>query len=341
MATKPVLLLEWTLNMDKLLVTGASGFIGSHLAEELVRRGCRVSCLVRRTSRVSELERLPVRLVAGDYMDPASLEEAVRGQDAVFHLAAVLNGRDWETFHRANILSTRNLLKACLKANPGLKSFVFVSSISAVGPSSGGQRLDEQAPCRPVSFYGRSKLEAEQAVKGCGSRLPWVIIRPPNVLGPRQSELLQAIKLLRKGIMPVVGSGRPQTSVCDVEDLVQALILAAWRGEAAGQTYLVTDGREYAWREITLALAEELGVNRIWLKVPYSLQYALAWLAEETSRLTNKRPLLSRELLRSGQRFEWLYDGGKIQKELGFLPRYTMRDSVRRTVAWYREQGRV
>jgi dihydroflavonol-4-reductase len=327
--------------MEKVLVTGASGFIGNHLSGELVRRGFRVSCLVRRTSRVKELERLPVRLVTGDYMDPASLEEAVRGQETVFHLAAVLNGRDWETFYRANTLGTQNLVEACLKAAPGLKSFVFVSSISAVGPSSGGQRLDERAPCRPVSLYGRSKLEAEQAVKGCGSRLPWVIVRPPNVLGPRQSELLQAIKLLRKGIMPMVGNGRPQTSVCDVEDLVGALILAAQRGEAAGQTYLVTDGRDYAWRDITNALAEELGVSRTWLKVPYGWQYALAWLAEGTSRLTKKPPLLSRELLRSGHSFEWLYDGGKIQKELGFAPRYTMRDSVRRTVAWYREQGRV
>ena len=327
--------------MDKVLITGASGFIGGHLAEEMARRGCRVSCLVRRASRVSELERLPVRLVAGDYMNPASLEEAVRGQDAVFHLAAVLNGRDWEAFYRANTLSTRNLVEACLKAAPGLKSFVFVSSISAVGPSSSGKRLDENAPCRPISSYGRSKLGAEQAVKSNGNRLPWVIIRPPNVLGPRQSELLQAINLVRRGIMPVVGTGLPQTSVCDVEDLVRALILAAEKREALGQTYLVTDGEDYAWRDITLALAEELGVRRMWLRVPYGFQYTLAWLAEGTSRLTNRPPLLSREMLRSGHRFEWLYDGGKIRRELGFSARFTMRDSVRRAVAWYRQLGPV
>jgi nucleoside-diphosphate-sugar epimerase len=327
--------------MDKVLLTGASGFIGGHLAEELIRRGCRVTCLVRRTSRTSGLERLRLRLVAGDYMNPASLEEALRGQDTVFHLAAVLNGRDWEAYYRANTLSTQNLVEACLKANAGLGSFVFVSSISAVGPSSGGRRLDEEAPCRPISSYGRSKLAAEQAVKSTGDRLPWVIIRPPNVLGPRQSELLQAIHLVRRGIMPVVGTGLPQTSVCDVEDLVRALILAAEKREALGQTYLVTDGEDYAWQDITLALAEELGVRKMWLRLPYGLQYSLAWLAEGASRLTNRPPLLSREMLRSGHRFEWLYDGGKIRRQLGFSARFTMRDSVRRAVAWYRQRGPV
>ncbi len=323
--------------MDNVLITGATGFIGSHLAEELARRGCRVSCLVRRASQVKELERLNVRLVAGDYLDPGSLEEAVQGQDAVFHLAALLNGRDWQDFYRANTLSTRNLVEACLKAGSGLKSFVFVSSISAVGPSEGGRRLDEEAPCRPISHYGRSKLAAEQAVQNAGHRLPWVIVRPPNVLGPRQRELVQAINLLRRGIMPLVGNGQPQTSVCDVEDLVRALILAAERKEAQGQTFLVTDGKDYAWQDITLALAEELGVKKIRLKVPYGLQLALAWLAEGTARLSGKPPRLSREMLRSGHRFEWMYDGGKIQRELGFSPRFTMRDSVRRAVAWYRQ----
>jgi len=325
--------------MDKVLVTGATGFIGSHLAEELARRGSRVTCLVRRASQVRELKRLPVRLVAGDYMDPGSLEEAVRGQDAVFHLAALLNGRDWPDYYRANTLSTKNLADACRKAAPGLKSFVFVSSISAVGPSEGGQRLDETAPCRPISNYGRSKLAAEQALRSTGSRLPWVIVRPPNVLGPRQRELLQAMNLLRWGIMPVVGNGQPQTSVCDVDDLVRALILAVERPEARGQTYLVTDGKDYAWRDITLALAKELGVGKIRLKVPYGFQYGLAWLAEGISRLGNKPPLLSREMLRSGHRCEWLYDGGKIRRELGFSPRFTLQDSVRRAVAWYRKSG--
>jgi len=323
--------------MDKVLITGATGFIGSHLSEELARRGCRVSCLVRRASQVKELKRLPIRLVAGDYLDPRSLEEAVRGQDAVFHLAALLNGRNWQDFYRANTLSTQNLAEACLKAVPGLKSFVFVSSISAIGPSEGGRRLDEDAPCRPISFYGRSKLAAEQAVRSAGPVLPWVIIRPPNVLGPRQKELLQAINLVRRGIMPLVGNGQPQTSLCDVDDLVRALILAAERPEALGQTYLVTDGRDYVWQDITLTLAEELGLRKMRIKVPYGFQYTLAWLAEQTSRLTNKPPLLSREMLRSGHRFEWMYDGGKIQRELGFSPRFTMRDSVRRAVAWYRQ----
>src|SRR4030042_4069496 len=139
--------------------------------------------------------------------------------------------------------------------------------------------------------------------------------------------------------MPLVGTGGVQTSVCDVEGLVRALILAGEEPAASGKTYLVTDGGAYAWRDLPLAVAEELGLRRAYLKIPYAAQYSAAALSDAVSLLTGKPALLNRRLIASGHRHAWLYDSRRIREELGFKPRFTMRDSVRRTVGWYRERG--
>ncbi len=314
------------------LVTGASGFIGRRLAAELARRGDEVACLVRRTSRTAPLRGLPVELVIGDVGDPASLIPAVSGRDRVFHLAGVIQAAGDASFETANIRGTRNLVEACLRSAPDLRRFVFVSSIAAAGPSGPDRPLIESDAPNPVSAYGRSKLAAERIVREAGSRLPAAIIRPPNVLGPGSRELDAAIGLLRRRLSPSIGDGRPRTSLVDVDDLVAALILAAEDPRSQGETYFVTDGGAYAWSEIVAALAGELGLGRFRIAIPFGVQLAAAGLAETVSRATGRPPLLTREIVRAGHDRFWLYDGSKIGRDLGFRPRYGMRDSVRRAV---------
>jgi len=316
----------------KALVTGASGFIGRRLAATLVRRGHDVACLVRRTSHTAHLDGLPVALVVGDLRDPASLDAAVGGRDRVFHVAGVVQAVGSPAFDACNVEGTRNLLEACLRSAPKLERFVLVSSIAAAGPSGPDRPGTESDEPRPATAYGRSKLAAERAVLLAGGRLPVTIIRPPNVLGPGSKELERAIDLLAKRIMPDIGDGRPRTSLIDVDDLVEALILAGADVRSIGQTYYVTDGQAYAWPQITAALAEELGVGRFRVRVPFGMQILAAGLSESAARLTGRPPALTREIVRAGREHFWLYDGSKICRELGFRPRSTMRDSVRRAV---------
>lgn len=323
----------------RALVTGASGFIGGRLAAELARRGHDVVCLVRRTSRVAGLQALPVRLAVGELRDPASLDAAVAGREVVFHAAGLVQALDDREFEAANALGTRGLVEACRRAAPGLSRFVLVSSIAAGGPGGPDRPLDETDEPRPISAYGRSKLAAERAVLEAGGGLPATIIRPPNVLGPGSKELERLFGLLRRRIVPAVGDGRPRTSLIDVDDLVEALLLAAAEPRAAGRTYYVTDGRAYAWPEIMAAAAEELGLGRLRLRVPYAAQMAVAGLSETASRLTGRAPALTREIVRSGREHYWIYDGSRICRELGFRPRFGMRDSVRRLVAESRAGG--
>jgi nucleoside-diphosphate-sugar epimerase len=323
----------------KALVTGASGFIGRRLASTLARRGHDVVCLVRRTSDTRPLESLPVRLTVGDLGDPSSLASAVAGRNRVFHLAGIVQAVGEAAFETVNVGGTRNLVEACLSAAPDLERFIYVSSIAAAGPNAPGKaRCEDDAPC-PVSAYGRSKLAAERIVLEAGARLPVTILRPPNVLGPGSHELAGAIRLLRRGIMPEVGDELPRTSLIDVDDLVEAMLLAAEHPGSVGQTYFVTDGRTYAWPEITAALATELGIRGFMIRVPFGAQVLAARLAEAASRLSGWSPILTREIVRAGHDHFWIYDGSKITRELGFRPKYSLCDSLRRTVASVREKS--
>ncbi len=325
----------------KALVTGASGYIGGHLVKTLVREGHDVACLVRPTSRTARILDLPVLLREGDLRDVASLVAAVEGRDVVFHLAGAIRAPNRTAFEEANVQGTGNLLKACLRAAPGLERFVHVSSIAAVGPSPEGAVLDEDSVPRPVSDYGRTKLEAEKLVRAAFPRLPATILRPPNVMGPGQPELEEAVRMMRRRIVPSLGNGRPRTSLIDVEDLVRALILAAEDPRSVGRTYFVTDGRAYAWRDILEAVREELGLRGPVLRVPYAAQIMAAWLSERSAALRRRPPHLTREIVRSGRAYHWIYDGSKFERDLGFRAEKTMRDSVRRAVvAMMREMGR-
>jgi dihydroflavonol-4-reductase len=323
----------------KALVTGATGFIGSHLAEGLAGRGWEVRCLVRRPSGLGWIENLDVDLVRGDCRDKPSLGPAVEGVDCVFHLAGVINALSWEEYFQTNVVGTKNLLEAVAARNAGLKKFVYVSSISAAGPSKKGQVLNEDDPCFPITDYGRSKLAAEETVQSFARRFPCVILRPPNVIGPRQRELGEAVRLIRRRIRPSVGTGEPRTSLCDVGDVVEAMILAAEKPEADGRTYFLAYPRPYAWSEVIEAIRETNVIRFFLLKIPYPVQWLAAVAAEAAARLTRKRPRLTRNSVAAARKYYWIYDGARIKRELGFEPRTGLQDSIRKTIAWNDEHG--
>jgi nucleoside-diphosphate-sugar epimerase len=322
----------------KALITGASGFIGGHLAEALIRKGWDVYALTRKETDPRWLESREVKLVHADYQDKPSLNEAVKGMDYVFHLGAVIAAPKWEDYHRANVQATENLLAACQESCPGLKKFVFVSSISAAGVTAPGQAKTEADPCTPISYYGRSKLEAEERAAQYMERVPIVIVRPPNVLGPRQNEIKTMLETLEKRIFPLLGNGDKQTSIIFVEDLVRALIMAAEKKEAEGQTYFVTDNRHYSWREILDFIAVEMGIRSFMIKIPYPLLYIIAVISSFIARLAGVGAMISRENIVNLRKQYWLYDSQKIEKELGFAPAIKFEDGMREIIAWYRSE---
>lgn len=298
-------------------MTGGSGFVGGHLVRHLLQRGYDVSCLVRPTSAPGALAALPVARVSGSYFDLESLRRAVRGMDIVFHAGAVLNAPDWTGYQKTNVEGTANILQACAEADPGLRRFVYVSSISAAGPARDKKPLRETDECQPVSLYGKSKYQAELAAAGFFDRLPIVIVRPPNVLGAGQRELLAVMKLLRRRIVPLIGRREKQTSICFVQDLVRALVLAAEHDRAIGRTYFVAASEAYSWRGIMAQLLRAMDL-KFALKIPHPLLLGVAIASEAVSGLTGKAPLVTRRDLSSARDNYWLCDAGLIREELGF-----------------------
>jgi len=327
--------------MDRVraLVTGSNGFVGSHLVEYLLTRDYQVSCLVRETSNLRWIDDLDVTLVYGDNRDRQSLDRAVRDHDYVFHLAGKIKAPDWNTYYEANYVGTRNLVEACIAHSSGLKRFIYISSISAAGPTATARVQTEEDECRPVSDYGRTKLLGEEAVAEHMSEIPCVIIRPPNILGPREENLYSVFKIIKRRILPLLGNGDKQTSICFVEDLVRGIEMAAVSEKTIGNTYYLTDGKTYSWREIADAVAQHLDVSSFLVPVPHPVLIAVASIMETAAFVTRTPPLISRKQLKELRDSYWIYDGSKAERDFRFAPRVDFEDGIKRSIDWYRERS--
>lgn len=311
----------------RALVTGASGFIGGHLTESLVGSGYRVRALVRKTSNLQWLKGFDIELIYGDITDPKSLVPAVKGVDYVFHIAGETKAKDPKIYEMVNYKGTKNLFNVCLKENPRLKKFVFFSSQAAAGPSSSLKPLKEEDPPNPVSAYGRSKLKAEEFLKKSNG-LPWIILRPPLIYGPRDPETLLFFQILKTRMRPGIVR---YFSACYVKDLVRVTILAAESEKVSG-IYFISDGNIYTIDEISLLLGKIMKRKIFRIPLPKKILYLYTFLLEN---IVNKPTVLNRErVVELSQRY-WICDSSKIRKELRFEPTYPLEQGISETLSWY------
>jgi len=320
----------------KALVTGASGFIGSHLVEALVTQKWDITCLVRPTSRTGFLQKLRIKLAVHDPSDPGSLEKAVKDQDYVFHLAGRIRSASRRAYDAANYQLTNDLVRACLKENPGLKRFVHVSSIAAAGPSLPGQYSEESLPPSPASEYGRTKLKGEQAVRESWDILPSTIIRPPNVYGPRQQETELLVKLISKRIVPILKERGETTSLIYVKDLVEGILQAASSPKTQSQVYYLTDGKGYSWRKLILIMKRHILGSSFFFPVPEDLISAAAWLADVIKSTGIVRPFFGRKIWSAMTQTLWLFSTAKAEKDFSFHARFKLEEGIQETVQYYR-----
>ncbi len=317
----------------KALVTGGTGFIGSHLVQILVSQNWRVTCLIRPTSRTGLLKKFPVRLVVHNTDDPTSLENAVEGQDYIFHLAARIRSASPRVYDLANHQLTRDLVQACLERNPSVKRFVHVSSIAAAGPSLPGQYSEESQEPSPTSEYGRTKLKGEYVVRKAWHHIPATIIRPPNVYGPRQQETMLLIRLIRNRIVTLLKERGETTSLIYVKDLVEGILLAALSPNTNRQIYYLTDGKGYSWRTLILTMKRHVLGNALFFPVPESVIYGLAWLTDMVKATGITRPYFGRRIWRAMTQTLWLFSSSKAEKDFGFRAKFGLEEGIKDTVA--------
>jgi polyketide synthase len=325
------------------LVTGATGFIGSHLAERLVERGMGVRCLVRPTSNTSLLDKLDVELAVGDLTDANSLADAVEGCDCVFHCAAHVS--DWagvEEIARVNVAGTRSLLDAASGAT--VRRFVHFSTTDVYG-YPGGVAVAESHPFTPFrNWYSETKRAAEREVRRAGEAgsLEIVILRPATVYGPRSTEVVAEIaRAIRSGGMLLIDRGRPVAGLCYVENLVDAALLALESDAADGEAFNVTDGVDVTWRQFTADLASGLDCKCPRWSLPYPYAAAIALVMEQGYRLVHNatgltsRPLLSRQAVHVLGR-DQAFSNRKARELLGWSPRVDYPHGIEATVSWLR-----
>jgi len=325
----------------RVLLTGGSGFVGSYVAEQLSALGHTVRALVRPRSDSKLLKTLQkIEFAAGAVEDRASLDSAVRGVDAVVHVAGLVKARSPGEFFQVNTEGTRNLLAAAEAHANGLKRFVYVSSLSAIGPSADGKPVPDDAPPRPVTRYGQSKLAAEQAVLAAKDRLPVTVIRPPLIYGPRDRETLAFFTAVRNGVLPVLGDGRNTLSVVYGEDCAAAIVRAAVSDGPSGRTYFVDDGSVYVWRDALAEVEKAMGKRaffRVGLPMPVVQLAAAA--TQLYGKVTRTAQMLTLDKVNELKQRHWVCEGSGARRDLGWHPRTSWSEGVAKAVAWYRQCG--
>lgn len=339
---------------SRVLVTGATGFIGHHLVKALLERGDQVRCLVRPTSDTSRIPTTDIELVTGDVLDPSSLAEAVEGIDTVYHLAGQIDASMSKLLNSVNVEGTRNIAEACARqGNPPV--LVIVSSQEAGGPDPNDRPRTEADPPAPVTHYGNSKLLGERAASEYASRVPITIMRTAGVFGEGDRATLSIFRAFRiggLGIHPLPRAHKIRISLIHAADLSNALILAAERGErlpgpdeaspkqGVGLYYPTAEERQ-TFAEIVETASRALGHDRIWIiDIPLVFAWIVTGLSEFWSRVSGRPAgVLSLDKARAAAAGSWTCSPEKTMEQLGFAPEHSLAERVHQTVAWYREHG--
>jgi 2-alkyl-3-oxoalkanoate reductase len=323
----------------KVLITGATGFLGSHVAEILRDEGHQVRALVRKSSKVDLLKKWGVELCDASLERGEGLERAVDGVDAVVHSAGIVKARSPEEFHEVNVGGTIHLLDATKKHNPGVKRWVYISSLAAHGFSADGKPRALDAEPRPVTHDGRSKLAGERAALAEKDALPITVFRPPAIYGPRDQEMFAFFQLVSRRLAPFMGDDQNRVSLIYARDCARAIVHALTQDHPSGRIYSVEDGQPYTQRELADAIARALGVNPIRLKVPISVVSLAAVGSELYGRLRNQAVMLTRDKVNELREPYLICGSDEIRKELGWKPEVQLDEGAKLTAKWYREHG--
>lgn len=318
----------------RVFITGATGFIGGAIARELVARGHTLRALVRNQAKVAKLEALGVETARGDLEDPASLAEAARGAEAVMHVAGITAEPLPGDFTHVNANGTRNVLEAAAAA-ASVRRFVYLSTMSAVGPGIGGAPLVEDQPCEPISAYGRSKHNAERLVRAYRERFAVTILRPALVYGPGDVKLLPLFKLARWGVTPTFGSDGQRLSVIHVDDVARGVAMALDEPRAANETFFLAHPDAPTTRELVRSIGLAAGADPLVIAVPPTAAFGAALVAEGLGRMLQRPSPFNAGFVAELLGDSWLCATEHARDELGFSAAIGLTEGLEQAATWY------
>jgi dihydroflavonol-4-reductase len=321
------------------MVTGATGFIGGNLVSALLTKGYSVTCLVRSSSDTRLLRTLPVHLVAGSLDNPAAIREAATGAQVVFHMAGLTKAPNREEFFRVNRTGTSRLLEILADADHRPIRFIHASSLAAAGPSTSERAKNEEDVPSPVSWYGESKLASEHEVLKFANAFPVTILRPSAVYGPGDRDIYIIFRMIQKGCLFTPGRFSRHFSLIHVHDLIDAFIKAGESNTPSGEVFFISRPEIHTWEEVGRTIAHELGKRYRRISFPQWLALAAGSAGTIYSILSGRTVALNLQKVRELLQPSWTCDTSKAQTVLGFTPVIPLKNGIRNTVQWYRQQG--
>ncbi len=323
-----------------IALTGATGFLGSHIADVLLAEGFQVRAAVRPTSNLRWLTGKPLQTLPVDLLDPAACANFLDGTDGLIHCAGLVSGTDEHAYNTANVATTRTLLAAAATSwqnadQPDQKTFLLVSSLAAHGPAGPEQPALETDPCRPVTAYGRSKAAAEALLSDGVWPFRTVIIRPPGLYGPRDADFLPLFKAAQTGFSARIGTHLQALSLVDGRDAAQAAVSLLTTPQAEG-VFFVDDGKiGYDFHEMAAALSQAAGRKVRLLTIPLSLMKLTATLVGK--KRAARSPVLNVDRLHDLVASGWVCNGHKLTATTGFQAAYDLTRGFTETMAFYQE----
>ncbi len=328
-------------NLDGAIVciTGGTGFIGGHLVDALLERGCEVRLLVRSTSSLQYLGASGIRLFTGDLNSSELPTGFLDGANYLFHCAGLTIAKTRADFFRCNALACESLYRSAVDtAGQTLKGVVHLSSLASVGPADTGRTVDEDTPCQPLTHYGQSKLAGEKIALKFANELPMAVLRPPVVYGPREKNFFEYLKQLARGWQIQIGAEERYLSLIHSSDLVRAMIAVAENPQVEDKVFFVTDGSNYSWDEVAQAALSVLDTKARKIIIPEGAMMALALFLEAIHVLRDSAPLLDRQRMIDIRQSAWTASSEKFFDTFQFRPMYDLNTGLQNTLTWYRQQ---
>jgi nucleoside-diphosphate-sugar epimerase len=318
----------------KLLITGASGFLGYHLIEAALLQDYDVFAGVRKSSQTTHLDKNRVTVLDLDLSDTNGTKNILEqhGINYIIHAAALTRAKTEPAYNFSNALLTRNLAMAA--AQTGIKKFVFISSLAALGPSADGQPVNEETLPRPLTWYGKSKLLAENYLREI-NHLPFIVLRPTAVYGPREKDLLLVVKSVNRGMEMYIGKDEQKLSFVYVKDLA-GVTMAALESEINREFYNISDGRVYDRYAFAAAVKKCTGKKTIRVQLPQAVITTLAAGMDSLYSRSSKTPVLNLDKVKELTAKDWSVDIAKGRHDLGFQPVYDLEHGMAETVQWYK-----
>lgn len=321
----------------KVLITGASGFLGYHIINAAIENGLAVYAAVRKSSDIEHLKALPVQYLFLNYEDEKDMARQLAENkiEYIIHAAGVTKAIRQQVYNHVNATYTLNLAKAAEQSGGSFKKMVFISSLAALGPlADTDNKITEDTTPNPVTAYGRSKLLAEKYLTEIA--IPTTILRPTAIYGPRDRDIFLLIKTVSKGLDPYMGKLLQQLSFVHAKDVADVAVQSLFISKAAG-IYNITDGRSYSRYQFSDIIKSLLKRKAFRFHIPMPLVKSLAFCLETTNGWLKKPSVLNREKLGELAAKNWICDISKAKKELAFNPRFDLQSGLEDSVAWYLE----